>query len=111
MRISDGSSDVCSSDLLAAPGHRDSNGVQGTAYVRPHDIEIDRYKPDAQGIVVQLERFHAIGPLAQLEPKRADTSERIEAVISAERFSQLQLKENETSIEIGRESCRERVWQ
>ncbi|HEY9571516.1 MAG TPA: sulfate ABC transporter ATP-binding protein [Pusillimonas sp.] len=96
-RIRDGLLETGDS-LLAAPGHRDSNGVQGTAYVRPHDIEIDRYKPDAQGIVVQLERFHAIGPLAQLELKRADTSERIEAVISAERFSQLQLKENETLI-------------
>src|SRR3546814_19399748 len=58
-RIRDGLLETGDS-LLAAPGHRDSNGVQGTAYVRPHDIEIDRYKPDDQGIVVQLERFHAI---------------------------------------------------
>src|SRR3546814_15805508 len=48
-RIRDGLLETGDS-LLAAPGHRDSNGVQGTAYVRPHDIEIDRYKPDAQGI-------------------------------------------------------------
>jgi sulfate transport system ATP-binding protein len=84
--------------LLEAPGHQASTGAHGTAYVRPHDIEIDRYTPDAQGIVVQLEHVHAIGPLAQLELKRTDTSERIEAVISAERFSQLNLKENETLI-------------
>ncbi len=84
---------------LEASGHPDPAGdALGTAYVRPHDIDIDRYTPDAQGIVVRLERFHAIGPLAQLELKRSDNNELIEAVIPAERFSQLQLKPQETLV-------------
>ncbi|NYT86040.1 sulfate/molybdate ABC transporter ATP-binding protein [Pollutimonas harenae] len=86
--------DVC----LETPGHHQAENEEGTAYVRPHDIDIVRYTPDAQGIVVQLERFHAIGPLAQLELKRKDTDEVIEAVISAERFSQLQLKPFDTLV-------------
>src|SRR3546814_4105660 len=46
---------------LEAPGHDlRADNEQGTAYVRPHDIAIERYTPAAQGIVVQLERFHAI---------------------------------------------------
>lgn len=96
-RIRDGTLETGNA-LLDAPGHQNAHSTQGTAYVRPHDIDIDRYTPDARGIVVQLERFHAIGPLAQLELKRSDTSEVIEAVISAERFSQLQLKGNETLV-------------
>jgi sulfate transport system ATP-binding protein len=89
---------VTGDTVLEAPGHHEPGGAQGTAYVRPHDIDIDRYTPDAQGIVVHLEHIHAIGPLAQLELRRADNSERIEAVISAERYSQLKLKENETLV-------------
>ncbi|MGB3290502.1 MAG: sulfate ABC transporter ATP-binding protein [Burkholderiaceae bacterium] len=84
--------------VLQTSGHHAAGAAHGTAYVRPQDIEIERYTPGAQGMVVRLEHAHAIGPLAQLELKRADTSERIEAVMSAERFSQLGLKKNETLI-------------
>ncbi|MNO03191.1 TOBE-like domain protein [compost metagenome] len=66
--------------------------------MRPHDLEVDRYTTGAEGIVVQLRRAHAIGPLAQLELERDDNGELIEAVISNERFGQLKLKEGETLI-------------
>ena len=70
----------------------------GIAYVRPHDLEIDRYTPGAAGVVVKLSRSHAIGPLAQLELERLDNREIIEAVMSTERFGALQLKEGETLV-------------
>ena len=79
-----------------APNHTHAQDAKGIGYVRPHDIEIDRYAPGAEGIVVQLRRAHAIGPLAQLELARDDNAELIEAVISNERFTQLGLKEGET---------------
>ncbi len=81
-----------------APDHRDARDTSGTAYVRPHDIDIERYTEGARGLVVRLERVHAIGPLAQLELRRSDNAELIEAVISQERYSQLQLKEHETLV-------------
>jgi sulfate transport system ATP-binding protein len=68
------------------------------AYVRPHDIEIERFSADTNGIAVQLKRAHAIGPLAQLELARSDNGELIEAVISNERFAQLQAQEGEAFI-------------
>ncbi|MGZ3241744.1 MAG: TOBE-like domain-containing protein, partial [Burkholderiaceae bacterium] len=74
---------------------RDAKGI---GYVRPHDLEIDRYTPGAEGIVVQLRRSHAIGPLAQLELERDDNADIIEAVISNERFAQLNLKDGETLV-------------
>lgn len=79
-----------------APAHQDARDTQGTAYVRPHDIDVERYTAGAAGLVVRLERIHAIGPLAQLELRRSDTAELIEAVISQERYAQLQLKERDT---------------
>ncbi|MES2321174.1 MAG: sulfate ABC transporter ATP-binding protein [Pseudomonadota bacterium] len=72
---------------------RDSKGI---AYVRPHDLDIDRYVQGGEGIVVKLRRAHAIGPLAQLDLERADNAELIEAVIPNERFRQLQVKEGDT---------------
>jgi sulfate/thiosulfate transport system ATP-binding protein len=81
-----------------APDHALAQDAQGVGFVRPHDLEIDRYAPGVEGIVAQLRRAHAIGPLAQLELERDDNGQLIEAVIANERFAQLQLKEGETLV-------------
>ena len=78
------------------PDHAEVQDTQGIAYVRPHDLDVDRYIAGAEGIVVKLRRAHAIGPLAQLDLEREDNAQLIEAVIPNERFAQLQLKEGET---------------
>lgn len=78
--------------------HADVQDSKGIAYVRPHDLEIERYTPGAQGIAVILRRAHAIGPLAQLDLERADNQEMIEAVMANERFKELHLKEGETLV-------------
>ncbi len=80
------------------PDHHRVQDGKGTAYVRPHDLEIDRYEHGAEGIVVKLRRAHAIGPLAQLDLERADNAQLIEATISNERFRNLALKEGETLV-------------
>jgi sulfate transport system ATP-binding protein len=66
--------------------------------VRPHDLDVERYAPGAEGIVVKLRRAHAIGPLAQLDLERADNAQLIEAVIPNERYGALGLKEGETLV-------------
>ena len=78
------------------PDHAAVQDSQGIAYVRPHDLDVERYVAGAEGIVVKLRRAHAIGPLAQLDLEREDNAQLIEAVIPNERFAQLQLKEGET---------------
>jgi sulfate/thiosulfate transport system ATP-binding protein len=81
-----------------APDHVQARDAQGVGFVRPHDIEIERYTADAEGIVARLRRAHAIGPLAQLELERADNAQLIEAVISSERYAQLKLVEGEALV-------------
>ncbi|MBC7456582.1 MAG: TOBE-like domain-containing protein, partial [Massilia sp.] len=83
---------------FAVPDHAAVRNASGIAYVRPHDLEVDRYAPGLEGIVVKLRRAHAIGPLAQLDLERADMAELIEAVIPNERFRELQLKEGDTLV-------------
>ncbi len=83
---------------IAVPDHAGVRNGSGIAYVRPHDLEIDRYASGMDGIVVRLRRAHAIGPLAQLDLERVDNAELIEAVMPNERFSGLALKEGETLV-------------
>jgi sulfate transport system ATP-binding protein len=83
---------------LEAPQHADVRDSQAIGYVRPHDLEVERYEPGADGIVVKLRRAHAIGPLAQLDLERADNDQLIEAVMSNERFRGLALMEGETLV-------------
>ena len=81
---------------FTVPDHATEQDSKGIAYVRPHDLDVERYVAGGEGIVAKLKRAHAIGPLAQLDLERADNTELIEAVIPNERYRQLQLKEGDT---------------
>jgi sulfate transport system ATP-binding protein len=81
-----------------APDHIQAQDANGVGFVRPHELDVDRYAPGAKGIIVQLRRVQAIGPLTQLELERDDNAELIEAVMPHERFMQLHLKEGETLV-------------
>jgi len=81
---------------LATPQHANVRNGDAIAYVRPHDLDVERYVAGGEGVAVKLRRAHAIGPLAQLDLERADNAELIEAVIPNERFRELGLKDGET---------------
>jgi sulfate transport system ATP-binding protein len=81
-----------------APQHIDVRDGAGIGYVRPHDLDVERYTPGAAGVVAKLRRAHAIGPLAQLDLERADNNQMIEAVMPNERFASLGLKEGDTLV-------------
>jgi sulfate transport system ATP-binding protein len=78
------------------PQHANVQNGEGIAYVRPHDLDVERYAPGLEGVAVKLRRAHAIGPLAQLDLERADNAQLIEAVIPNERYRELGLKDGET---------------
>jgi sulfate transport system ATP-binding protein len=81
---------------FAAPQHANVQNGAGIAYVRPHDLDVERYAPGLEGVAVKLRRAHAIGPLAQLDLERADNAQLIEAVIPNEQFRALNLRDGET---------------
>jgi sulfate transport system ATP-binding protein len=80
-----------------APEHGSAKDAKGTGFVRPHDIEIDRYLPDidSDGIVAVIKRAHAIGPLAQLDLQREDNGDLLEAVVPSERYAELGVAEGD----------------
>lgn len=92
---------------IDSPEHADARNAKAFAYVRPHDLDVQRYAPDAQGIVAQLERARVIGPIARLElipvedHKQTDNlsaDSLIEVQMAAQQFRELGLKEGETLV-------------
>ena len=85
------------------------------AYVRPHDLEVERYSPGQNtdgtgrttGLVVQLSRAIVVGPIARLElvlaeetraSRDAEAEQVIEAQIPAQQFHAMGLREGETLV-------------
>ncbi|WP_427912306.1 sulfate/molybdate ABC transporter ATP-binding protein [Ramlibacter sp. MMS24-I3-19] len=91
---------------LDSPEHADVQNAKAFAYVRPHDLDVQRYSPGAQGIVVQLSRAIVVGPIARLELLPAEdtqstspaTEQVIEAQIPAQQFRDMGFKEGETLV-------------
>jgi sulfate transport system ATP-binding protein len=53
---------------LETPEHGNVQDTKAFAYVRPHDLHVERYVPGHQGgIVARLTRAIVVGPVARLE--------------------------------------------
>jgi sulfate transport system ATP-binding protein len=83
---------------LPAPSHPGVQPAAAQAFVRPHELTVQRPGPGVQGIEVRLERALLTGPLVRLElarlsqAKRADGDGLIEAQLSREQYEQLGLQ-------------------
>ena len=92
---------------IDSPEHADAQNAKAFAYVRPHDLDVQRYAPGAQGIVAQLVRARVIGPIARLElipvedHKQTDNRSAdslIEVQMAAQQFREMGLREGETLV-------------
>jgi sulfate transport system ATP-binding protein len=89
---------------LDSPEHSEAQNAKAFAYVRPHDLDVQRYAPGAEGIVATLDRAIVIGPIARLEllpvendkqAKNPSADTLIEAQMPAQKFRDMGLKEGE----------------
>ncbi len=100
---------------IDAPEVAAAQDAKAFAYVRPHDLDVERYSPgqgiDAQGrprgIVAQLSRAIVVGPIARLELIPVDENQPsaqggeealIEAQIPAQQYKEMGLREGETLV-------------
>jgi sulfate transport system ATP-binding protein len=86
-----------------SPEHHDVQDAKAYAYVRPHDLDVHRYTPGAQGIVAKLTRTIVVGPVARLELEPVEVGQFgkdtvIEAQISASQFTEQAFKEGEVLV-------------
>lgn len=80
---------------IAASEHAAAQDAPAVAYVRPHDIEIERHKNGQPAIAATIQHIRPVGPVVRLKLKRQDTGQMIEAELSKERFRELELKTGE----------------
>jgi sulfate transport system ATP-binding protein len=80
---------------LAAPEHAGAENAPALAYVRPHDIDIQREANGGSAFKAVVSFIHPIGPVVRLELRREDDSELIEAEVTRERFRELDLRDGE----------------
>ena len=83
---------------FALPAGQSAPDTSGTAYVRPHDIQIEPCEPQQRPVHdselrVRLHRAQALGPLAQLELTREDTQEMIEVVMPSQEFDRIRARD------------------
>ena len=92
---------------LAAPEHAAAQNAKAFAYVRPHDLDVQRYTPGTAGLPVRLARAIVVGPIARLELIAIDQTQPtdnankdpiIEAQIPAQQFRDLGFKEGDTLV-------------
>jgi sulfate/thiosulfate transport system ATP-binding protein len=76
--------------FLHNPHQPDANG-DVTAFVRPHDLEVDRYAASEAAIPATLLHAYALGPKVRLELRRKDNQELMEAELTRDRHRNLGL--------------------
>lgn len=90
---------------LDSPEHGQVQDAKAFAYVRPHDLDVTRYKVGTPhtGIVAKLTRAFVVGPVARLEldpmePGMFGKDAVIEAQLSASQFRQEAFAEGEVLV-------------
>lgn len=76
-----------------APEHIGAEELAAVAYVRPHDIHVDREIHDGGALPARVSHILSVGPVVRLELIRDDSEDKelIQVEISKERFRELQL--------------------
>ena len=89
---------------ISSPEHATTQDAKAFAYVRPHDLDVQRFVPGLEGIVAKLERAIVVGPIARLELLPLDSHQPaghdplIEAQIPAQQFRSLGFTDGETLV-------------
>lgn len=69
---------------------------EAVGYVRPHDIHIDTERVSADTVAATVVHTHIVGPLVQIELKRDDVEEYLEAELPKEQFVKLGIAKGDT---------------
>lgn len=79
------------------PEHAEAEELVAIAYVRPHEIEVERTQNGEAALAAQIVHILSVGPIVRLELVRENDKERhpVHAEISKERFRELQLTKGE----------------
>ena len=82
---------------IEVPEHAEAENMAAIAYVRPHDIEIDRVKNGESALAAHVVHIVSIGPVVRLELAHDDNANKslVQVEISKDRFRTLQLEKGD----------------
>lgn len=80
---------------IQVPTYLDSHD-EAVGYVRPHDIQIEKEKVNNETVAATITYIHVVGPIVQVELKREDSEEYLEAELSKEQYLTLNIKKGDT---------------
>ena len=90
-RLSGGELRIADGLAVAAPGHEQAVEVAATAYVRPHDLAVERAASGAAGVAAVVRHVSVVGPVARVELERSDTAEPLAAELTRDALQTLGL--------------------
>ncbi len=68
---------------------------EAVGYVRPHDIHIEKEKGSNDTVAAAIVHIHLLGPIVQIELKREDSDEYLEAEVTKEQYNGLELQKGD----------------
>lgn len=80
---------------MDVPEFNGRNEEAAVGYVRPHDIHLEKVKTSADAVSATISHIHVIGAIVQVELKREDAEEFLEAELSKEHYKVLSLQVGE----------------
>jgi sulfate transport system ATP-binding protein len=83
---------VLSGIELAYPGYPHDESREVKAYVRPHELDVDRVPQDASSLAAEIVRINAAGAAVKLELLAKEFALPVNVELPRERFDELQLK-------------------
>jgi len=81
-------------DLDAVDLERAENKL-AVGYVRPHDVTIERESTGTEAVKAKIIHIHVVGRTVQVELKRQDNDQFLEAELTKERYRELNVKAGE----------------
>lgn len=81
-------------DLDAVDLERAENKL-AIGYVRPHDVTIERESTDTEAVKAKIIHIHVVGRTVQVELKRQDNDQFLEAELTKEKYRELNVKAGE----------------
>ncbi|SOC13099.1 sulfate transport system ATP-binding protein [Ureibacillus xyleni] len=79
---------------INVPTHLDSHD-DAIGYVRPHDIHIEKENSNNDTVAATIVHIHLLGPIVQIELKREDIDEYLEAEVTKEHYRELGIKKGD----------------
>ncbi len=89
-RVQNGRLQIGQMELGHAVGTVDNDGP-AVAYVRPHDLEIERTPQNRSSIPARVRHINSAGPIVRVQLELPDTGQNVEAELTRDRYRELAL--------------------